>query len=120
MGVTRGASAQGVEVHHGLIPSRGSDGRHGTGRVVAVSTSLGPAFWRLYAASAVSNLADGINLVALPLLAATLTRDPVLVAGLTSLAFLPWLLFALPAGAVVDRVDRTRAMAAANVVRALR
>ena len=84
-----------------------------------MSTPLGPAFWRLYAASAVSNLADGVNLVALPLLAATLTREPVLVAGLTSLAFLPWLLFALPAGAVVDRVDRTRAMAAANVVRAL-
>ncbi|WP_138734695.1 MFS transporter [Modestobacter excelsi] len=84
-----------------------------------MSTPLGPAFWRLYAASAVSNLADGINLVALPLLAATLTRDPVQVAGLTSLAFLPWLLFALPAGAVVDRVDRKRAMAAANAVRAL-
>jgi MFS family permease len=84
-----------------------------------VSTPLGPAFWRLYAASAVSNLADGVNRVALPLLAATLTRDPVLVAGLTSLAFLPWLLFALPAGAVVDRVDRKRAMAAANAVRAV-
>ena len=80
---------------------------------------LGPAFWRLYAASATSNLADGVNRVALPLLAASLTRDPVLVAGLTSLAFLPWLLFALPAGAVVDRVDRRRAMAVANVVRAL-
>jgi MFS family permease len=84
-----------------------------------VSAPLGPAFWRLYAASAVSNLADGINRVALPLLATTLTRDPVLVAGLTSLAFLPWLLFALPAGAVVDRVDRTRAMAVANTVRAV-
>jgi MFS family permease len=84
-----------------------------------VSPPLGPAFWRLYAASAASNLADGVNRVALPLLAATLTRDPVLVAGLTSLAFLPWLLFALPAGAVVDRVDRKRAMAAANAVRAL-
>lgn len=82
------------------------------------SGPLGSAFWRLYAASAVSNLADGVNRVALPLLAATLTRDPVLVAGLTSLAFLPWLLFALPAGAVVDRVDRTRAMAVANGIRA--
>jgi MFS family permease len=80
---------------------------------------LGPAFWRLYVASAVSNLADGVNRVALPLLATTLTRDPVQVAALSSLAFLPWLLFALPAGAVVDRVDRKRAMAAANVVRAL-
>src|SRR3954447_15664266 len=85
----------------------------------AVSRPLGTAFWRLYAASAVSNLADGVNRVALPLLAVSLTRDPVLVAGLTSLAFLPWLLFALPAGAVVDRVDRKRAMAVANVVRAL-
>jgi Na+/melibiose symporter-like transporter len=54
-----------------------------------------------------------------PALAATLTRDPVAVAALTSLAFLPWLLFALPAGAVVDRVDRNRAMAVANAVRAL-
>jgi MFS family permease len=84
-----------------------------------VSTPLGPAFWRLYAASAASNLADGVNRVALPLLATTLTRDPVQVAALASLAFLPWLLFALPAGAVVDRVDRRRAMAAANAVRAL-
>jgi MFS family permease len=89
------------------------------GRVGSVSRPLGPAFWRLFAASASSNLADGVNRVALPLLAATLTRDPVLVAALTSLAHLPWLLFALPAGAVVDRVDRTRAMAAANAARAL-
>jgi MFS family permease len=84
-----------------------------------VATPLGAAFWRLYVASAASNLADGVNRVALPLLAATLTRDPVLVAALTSLAFVPWLLFALPAGAVVDRVDRRRAMAVANAVRAL-
>jgi MFS family permease len=84
-----------------------------------VSPPLGAAFWRLYAASAVSNLADGVNRVALPLLATTLTRDPVLIAGLTSLAFLPWLLFALPAGAVVDRVDRKRAMAVTNTFRAL-
>jgi MFS family permease len=84
-----------------------------------VRAPLGPAFRRLFAASASSNLADGITRVALPLLAASLTRDPVLVAVLTTLAFLPWLLFALPAGAVVDRVDRRRAMAAANTVRAL-
>jgi len=89
------------------------------GPVARVSAPLGSAFWRLYAASAASNLADGVNRVALPLLATTLTRDPVLVAGLTSLAFVPWLLFALPAGAVVDRVDRKRAMAVTNVVRAL-
>ncbi len=80
-------------------------------------SGLGSAFWRLFAASASSNVADGVARVALPLLAATLTRDPVLIAALTSLAFLPWLLFALPAGALVDRMDRRRAMAGANAVR---
>ncbi|NYJ05608.1 MFS transporter [Petropleomorpha daqingensis] len=80
---------------------------------------LGPRFWRLYASSATSNLADGIGRTALPLLAASYTRDPVLVSGLASFAFLPWLLFALVSGAVVDRVDRRYAMSAANAVRAL-
>jgi MFS family permease len=80
---------------------------------------LGSRFWRLWISSASSNLADGISRVALPLLAASMTRDPVAVSALSSLAFLPWLLFALPAGALVDRVDRARAMAAANGVRAL-
>ena len=82
-------------------------------------TGLGGNFWRMYASSATSNLADGIGRTALPLLAASYTRDPVLVAGLTTFAFLPWLLFALPSGALVDRVDRRYAMSAANAVRAL-
>jgi MFS family permease len=80
---------------------------------------LGSRFWRLYASSATSNLADGIGRTALPLLAASYTRDPVLVAGLASFAFLPWLLFAMVAGALVDRVDRRHAMSAANAVRAV-
>jgi MFS family permease len=80
---------------------------------------LGGRYWRLFGASATSNLADGVGRAALPLLAATLTRDPVLIAGLYSLAFLPWLLFALPAGALVDRTDRRLAMVATNAVRAV-
>ena len=53
--------------------------------------------------------------------AAAYTRDPVTIAGLTSFQgyFLPWLLFALPSGALIDRTDRRKAMAAANAVRAL-
>lgn len=82
-------------------------------------TALGSRFWRLYASSATSNLADGVGRTALPLLAASLTRDPLAIAGLTSFAFLPWLLFALPSGALVDRVDRRHAMAVANAVRAV-
>jgi MFS family permease len=82
-------------------------------------TALPGRFWRLYASSATTNLADGIGRTALPLVAASYTLDPVLVAGLTTSAFLPWLLFALVSGAVVDRVDRRYAMSAANAARAL-
>jgi MFS family permease len=78
---------------------------------------LGGAFWRLWTASTISNVGDGIDLAALPLFAAALTRDPVLVAGLATAARLPWLLFALTAGALVDRTDRRRLMVAVNVVR---
>jgi hypothetical protein len=51
----------------------------------------------LWTANAVSNLGDGVTLVAGPLLAATMTRDPRLVAGLAVAQRLPWLLFALVA-----------------------
>ena len=80
---------------------------------------LGTRFWRLYASSATSNLADGIGKVALPLIASSITRKPLAISGLLSFAFVPWLLFALPSGVLVDRVDRRYAMSAANVVRAV-
>ena len=80
---------------------------------------LDRSFWRLFAASATSTCADGIGKISLPLLAASLTGSPVLISGLTAFAFLPWLLFGLPGGALVDRLDRRRAMSAVNVVRAV-
>ena len=79
---------------------------------------LGSRYWRLWSASVVSNLGDGIDAAALPLLAATLTRDPRLVAGMAVAFTLPWLLFALPAGAIVDRLDRRKVMYRVNIVRA--
>ncbi|MBA2529849.1 MAG: MFS transporter, partial [Euzebyales bacterium] len=79
---------------------------------------LGRNYVRLWTASALSNLADGVLLTALPLLAVRLTRSPTLVAGVATVYWLPWLLFVLHAGAVTDRVDRRRAMAAGNALRA--
>jgi MFS family permease len=79
---------------------------------------LGLPFWRLWSASGLSNLADGLVKIALPLVAVTLTDSPGLVAGVALAETLPWLLFALPAGALADRVDRRLAMVTANVVRA--
>ena len=78
---------------------------------------LGSAYVRLWTAGTISNLGDGIDQVALPLLAASLTRDPRLVAGLAVAGGLPWLLFALVAGALVDRADRARLMVQVNLVR---
>jgi MFS family permease len=79
---------------------------------------LGLPFWQLWSASTLSNLADGLVKIGLPLVAVSLTDSPGLVAGVTLAVTLPWLLFALPAGALADRVDRRVAMVTANVVRA--
>lgn len=79
---------------------------------------LGSAFWRLWGAAGLSSLADGVLQVAVPLVAVGLTRSPTLIAGVTFAFTLPWLVFALPAGALVDRLDRRRAMLGANAVRA--
>ena len=79
---------------------------------------LGLPYWQLWSASSLSNLADGLVKIALPLVAVTLTDSPGLIAGITLAVTLPWLLFALPAGALADRVDRRIAMVIANVVRA--
>ncbi|MFP5322981.1 MAG: MFS transporter [Acidimicrobiia bacterium] len=79
---------------------------------------LGPGFRRLLASSVTANVGDGVFVVALPLLAETLTRDPLLFAGVTVANRLPWLLFSLHAGAIADRFDRRRIMWVANAVRA--
>ena len=80
---------------------------------------LGARFWKFLAASGASNLADGIGRTAVVLLATTLTRDPVLISALTALAYLPWLLLALPAGTYIDRNDRRTVMVGANLFRAV-
>ncbi|HEV8490067.1 MAG TPA: MFS transporter [Candidatus Limnocylindrales bacterium] len=78
--------------------------------IARLGGGLGRDFWRLWSASVVSNLADGMFWVALPLLAVSLTDSPALVAGVTVAARLPWLVFALVAGALADRLDRRRTM----------
>ena len=80
---------------------------------------LDRSFWKLFTASATATCADGIAKTSLPLLAASQSSDPVLISGLTAFAFLPWLVFGLPGGALVDRLDLRRAMSTANIVRAV-
>jgi len=56
-------------------------------------------------------------LTAFPLLAALLTRDPILISGITIATKLPWLLFSLFTGAISDRMDRRRLMIGSDIAR---
>ncbi len=78
---------------------------------------MNPAFNRMWASSIVSNLADGVMLAAVPLLAISLTDSPILISLIGAMVMLPWLLFAIPIGAIVDRVDRRYIFAGANASR---
>ncbi|MCU1411184.1 MAG: hypothetical protein JWR04_1891 [Rhodoglobus sp.] len=78
---------------------------------------LGRAFANIFTANLASSLGDGIVRTAMPLLAARLTDDPFLISLVAALALLPWLFFAIPAGILIDRIDRRRALALAQAVR---
>jgi predicted MFS family arabinose efflux permease len=84
-----------------------------------VPARLGTRFRWLLASSWVSNIGDGIGLAAGPLLVASQTRDPFLVAMAVLLQQLPWLLFGLIAGALADRLDRRLLVIAADTLRAV-
>lgn len=79
--------------------------------------SIGPRFRLVWLSVIVSSTGDGMFVTVFPLLAATLTRDPVLIAGITVATRLPWLLFSMVTGAIADRMDRRRLMIGADVVR---
>ena len=86
---------------------------------MAEKVRLGGAYRKVYAASAISNLGDGVAQIGYPWLASAVTRNPLLVASVVVAQRLPWLLFTLPAGVITDRVDRRKAMIAMDVVRAV-
>ncbi|CUR56652.1 Major facilitator superfamily MFS_1 [metagenome] len=80
---------------------------------------LGTPFRWLLGSSWTSNLGDGIALAAGPLLVASQTRDPLLVALAVLLQQLPWLVFGLYAGALADRLDRKLVVIAVDLARAV-
>ena len=80
---------------------------------------LGHDFTRIWSASLITNLVDGVLRLAAPLLAVSLTQDPILIGALSALGLLPWLFFAIPIGAMVDRFDRRKALILGNILRAL-
>jgi MFS family permease len=81
-------------------------------------TNLPRSFHRIWAASAVSSLGDGIYGTALPLLAFSLTRSPLVLSLVTAAEVVPWVLFGLLGGTLVDRWDRRTTMWIADLCRA--
>jgi MFS family permease len=84
----------------------------------APRTRLSAAYWRLWTASAISNIGDGVLIVALPLLALRVTDSRVSIGLISTFFAIPWLLFALPVGAIIDRVDRRTVLIVADTSRA--
>lgn len=80
---------------------------------------LGRDYRLLFTASTVSNLGDGIAMVAYPWLASAVTRNPLLIAFVAVVQRVPWLVFTLPAGVITDRHDRQRLMVLMNGARAV-
>ncbi len=79
--------------------------------------ALGANYRKLWTASVVSNLGDGVAAVAYPWLASAVTRDPVQIALVGVATRIPWLVFTLPAGVITDRVDRRKLMVVADAFR---
>jgi MFS family permease len=79
---------------------------------------LGGNYFKLLSASTISNLGDGIGIIAYPWLASAITRNPLLISLVIVVQRLPWLVFSLPAGVITDRYDRRTLMVISYAARA--
>jgi hypothetical protein len=75
-------------------------------------------FWIYFTGQTISQVGSSFTNFALPLLVFKLTGSPTNLALTTAAEFVPYLLFGLVLGAVVDRVDRKGLMISVDLVRA--
>ncbi|MFI5606449.1 MFS transporter [Amycolatopsis sp. NPDC051903] len=81
--------------------------------------ALGREFAKVWAASSVSVLGDGVRVAVLPLLAAAVAPTPGAVSAVAVAGSVPWVLFSLFGGALADRHERRRLMWRTDAVRAV-
>ncbi|QVQ50735.1 MFS transporter [Spiractinospora alimapuensis] len=81
------------------------------------SRRLGRPFWFLWSGMSLSNLGDGVALIALPWVTSQLYPDPLAVSAVAAAGRLPWLVFSLPVGVMLDRVSRLTVLQLANYTR---
>ena len=82
-------------------------------------SKLGASYWKLWSATGISNLGDGITSVAYPWLASAVTRSPLLIALSAVVSRLPWLIFTLHAGVITDRFNRKHIIVAMDTLRGI-
>jgi len=75
------------------------------------------SYQKLFAASALSNLGNGVSMVAYPWIASSVTRSPLLLSIIGLMATMPWLVFSLPAGVFIDRFPRRSVIVFTDVLR---
>ncbi|CUH86140.1 enterobactin exporter EntS [Phaeobacter sp. CECT 5382] len=75
-------------------------------------------FRLLFGAGTLTNLGDGMVVLALPWLATLMSHDPVAIGTVAAAGRLPWLLFAIPAGVIIDNSDHRKLIARADILRA--
>lgn len=84
-----------------------------------------PSIWRnrdymlLWGGQVVSVVGTGASQIVYPLLILALTNSPAAAGIASALASLPYIIFSLPAGALIDRWDRKRVMIYCDIGRAL-
>jgi MFS family permease len=84
-----------------------------------MKSKLGGRYWKLWSATAISNLGDGVSGIAYPWLASSVTRSPILIAAAGFASRLPWLIFTLHAGVLTDRFDRRKLIVLMDLIRGL-
>ena len=83
------------------------------------TSRLPAAFQKLWLSDTLTTFGDGFTMIAAPLLMTTLTRSPLLIAGGAAAQLVPWLIFGLFSGAIVDRVDQRRLIMVIDTLRAV-
>ena len=78
-----------------------------------------PNFRLLFGAGTLTNLGDGLVILALPWLATLMTQDAIAIAAVAAAGRLPWLFFAIPAGVIVDNADHRKLIARTDLLRAV-
>lgn len=78
---------------------------------------LGRNFHKLLGGVSLTMIGDGLTLISIPWIATTLTDQSFLISMVSAAMVLPWLLFSLPVGVLIDRISHQRLMVFSSLFR---